>query len=280
VATRSEIAAVAPSARRSDQESTRDWFPLLLALLWLALASAAAWPGLRYYGLPLSERVFAEQHTLFAPTGRIGHGFGVLGSGMMLFGVLMYAVRKRWHALARWGKLKHWLQFHIFLCTLGPFFILLHTSFKIGGLVSIAFWSMTLVVLSGIFGRYVYARIPKSVNGQFRTLQDLEQENKEIAAQLAKQFTLSRSDLLQLGLLATASTPTLLDRSDAPFISIWPRGAARVLCANTWLVVESPRTPRRECVRWWIGRPGCSSSSGCSSPCSGSSVPGISFISR
>ncbi len=51
--------------------------------------------------------------------------------------------------LGRLGKLKHWLQVHIFFCTMGPFLILLHSAFRVGGIVAIAFWSMALVVGSG-----------------------------------------------------------------------------------------------------------------------------------
>ncbi|HSL70012.1 MAG TPA: hypothetical protein VK864_07195 [Longimicrobiales bacterium] len=199
-----------PRAPHHDVEAGRDWFPVVLGVLWVVLAVAAAWPGLRYYQLPLSERPFADEHALFAPTGRIGHGFGVLGSLMMLVGVVLYAVRKRWRLVARVGKLKHWLQFHIFLCTLGPFLVLLHTSFKFGGIVSIAFWSMTLVVLSGIFGRFIYTRIPKTVNGQFRTMEELRREREDIADRIEQQSTLTRADLERLGLLRVPAAQSLL----------------------------------------------------------------------
>ena len=147
-----------------------------LVLLWLALATAAAVPGVAYYLLPLQARPFAPDHARYAPTGIVGLRLGIAGSVLMLIGVATYMLRKRWSLLARFGKLTVWLQFHIFLGTLGPYFVLLHTSVKIGGLVSIAFWSMTLVVASGVFGRYVYAHIPKTLNGTFRTKQELADE--------------------------------------------------------------------------------------------------------
>ena len=81
---------------------------------------------------------------------------------MMLVGVILYSARKRVSWLGGAGGLGNWLQFHIFLCTLGPLLVLLHTTFRFGGIVSIAFWSMVLVVASGVFGRYVFARIPKA----------------------------------------------------------------------------------------------------------------------
>jgi len=74
--------------------------------------------------------------------------------------------RKRFRSLHRIGILKHWLEFHIFLCTLGPILVLYHTSFKFGGLVAISFWSMVAVFLSGIIGRFIYIQIPRTIEGR------------------------------------------------------------------------------------------------------------------
>jgi hypothetical protein len=74
--------------------------------------------------------------------------------------------RKRYRFMSRTGLVKHWLEFHIFLCTLGPILILFHTAFKFGGLVAISFWSMVAVFLSGIAGRFIYLQIPRSIEGR------------------------------------------------------------------------------------------------------------------
>jgi hypothetical protein len=157
---------------------------VLLAVVWIAAAGTLLYTGLDYYLLPLPERAYAPGHRLFAPTGVVGWTLGVAGTLFMLVGVSAYALRKRWPRLHGLGRLRSWLRFHIFLCTLGPFFILLHSSFKVGGLVSIAFWSMVLVVASGVFGRYVYARIPKTIHGQFRSLQSLRERHAELVERL------------------------------------------------------------------------------------------------
>lgn len=156
----------------------------LLAVAWIAAAGTLLYAGLDYYLLPLPERAYAEGHDVFAPTGVVGWTLGVAGTLFMLVGVAAYSVRKRWLRLSGLGRLRSWLRFHIFLCTLGPFLILLHSSFKVGGLISIAFWSMVLVVASGVFGRYVYARIPKTIHGQFRSLQSIRERRTELAERL------------------------------------------------------------------------------------------------
>jgi hypothetical protein len=121
---------------------------------------------------------------MFSPTGLVGHGLGIIGTAMIVVGVIGYSMRKRAAFLERLGGLRYWLQVHIFLCTLGPFFVLLHTTFKFGGLVSVAFWSMAVVVASGIFGRYVYVRIPKTVNGRFLGQDAVEARTGALAAEI------------------------------------------------------------------------------------------------
>jgi hypothetical protein len=157
-----------------------------LFILWGVIASAAFGYGWRYYSTPLAERAFAEKHELLAPSGLIGHSLGIAGSLMMIVGVSMYSLRKRLDVLRTLGRLSAWLEVHIFLCTLGPFLVLLHTSFRFGGIVSISFWSMTAVVLSGVFGRYVYVRIPKTIHGQFRSLQSIESQHAEMIETIAE----------------------------------------------------------------------------------------------
>ena len=141
--------------------------------------------GVDYYTLPLAERPFSEFYDDLRPAGRIGLQYGIIGCGLITAGVLLYSSRKRIKALARLGKLKFWLEFHIFLCTVGPFLVTLHTSFKVGGLVSIAFWSMAIVAISGIFGRYVYVRIPKTMQGSFADLAAIKAQRAELLGELS-----------------------------------------------------------------------------------------------
>jgi len=134
-----------------------------------------AWHGLSYYILGIEERFFHAGHIALKPSGTWGHGYGIIGSALMLIGVALYMTRKRIRSLARLGALRHWLEFHIFLCTLGPFLVLFHTSFKFGGLVAISFWSMVAVFLSGIIGRFIYIQIPRTIEGREMTLTEIRQ---------------------------------------------------------------------------------------------------------
>lgn len=122
--------------------------------------------GMEYYRTGLEERAFSPDHETLKPSGFTGHGLGIFGSLLIVIGVTSYMARKRYRFMSRTGLVKHWLEFHIFLCTLGPILILFHTAFKFGGLVAISFWSMVAVFLSGIAGRFIYLQIPRSIEGR------------------------------------------------------------------------------------------------------------------
>jgi len=170
----------------------------MLFVLGVIVGGSALWGGLEYYLVPLSERPFSPLHDLYAPTGLIGHGLGIIGTLMIAFGVTIYMLRKRVPFLSRVGKLRDWLHFHIFLCLLGPFLVLLHTSFKFGGLVAISFWSMSLVVASGVFGRWVYVWIPKTMNGRFLGVEELRKEMSELLDEAEDRIDLSSEQLIDI----------------------------------------------------------------------------------
>ncbi len=172
-----------PTAGRPARVAGRLWV-LLLSIVALSVAVIGFGIGLDYYTLPFPERPFSDFYDDLRPAGRLGLRYGIVGFAFITAGVILYSGRKRIRALARLGKLKFWLEFHIFLCTVGPFLVTLHTSFKVGGLVSIAFWCMVVVALSGIFGRYVYVRIPKTMQGSFADLTEIRAQRAGLIEEL------------------------------------------------------------------------------------------------
>lgn len=137
--------------------------------------------GFDYYRLPLEERFFHENYNFLKPGGDWGHGIGIIGSLFMIIGVIIYSGRKRIRSMSRLGILKHWLEFHIFLCTLGPILILFHTSFKFGGIVAVSFWSMVAVFVSGILGRFIYIQIPRTIEGRELSLAEVREYKEKVA---------------------------------------------------------------------------------------------------
>jgi len=163
---------------------------IVLLTIWLIF-----YFGLSYYLMPQEKRFFHEGHVSFKPGGPLGHGFGIIGSFCMIFGIIIYVLRKRVRAMSHLGLLKHWLEFHIFLCTLGPILILFHTSFKFGGLVAISFWSMVAVFLSGIIGRFIYLQIPRSIEGRELSLQEVQDLKTNIGTVLSGSYNLDEESL-------------------------------------------------------------------------------------
>lgn len=93
-----------------------------------------------------------------------GHGIGIIGFVMMLMTETLYSLRKR-SRRARWGKMSSWLQFHIFTGIVGPYMVLLHSAWKFNGLAGAVTLFTVLIVISGFIGRYIYTRIPRTVQG-------------------------------------------------------------------------------------------------------------------
>jgi len=160
--------------------------------------------GFEYYTTSLEERFFNPSHDLLKPSGALGHGLGIVGTLMMIVGVGVYMIRKRYRKFFNIGYLKHWLEFHIFLCSVGPVLVLYHTAFKFGGIVSVSFWSMVLVVLSGVVGRFIYLQIPRTIQGQEISINDLNSIKEKLAIKVRSVMSEDSSTLLEFERVSSA----------------------------------------------------------------------------
>jgi hypothetical protein len=101
------------------------------------------------------------------------YDLAVVGGTMMLL-VFLYPLRKHVRLLHGWGQAKGWLWVHIAFGLLGPWLILLHTSFRIGSLnAAVALFSMVVVVASGVVGRFLYIRVHRGLNAEQQALDEL-----------------------------------------------------------------------------------------------------------
>lgn len=146
--------------------------------------------GYSYYATGVEDRPFHNAHTMLKPSGPMGHGLGIFGTLLILIGVFSYIGRKKKKFLPRVGALKYWLEFHIFLCSIGPLMILFHTAFKFGGIVSISFWSMVAVVLSGVIGRFIYIQIPRTIQGRELSLNEIKDMRDALSQELREKYSL------------------------------------------------------------------------------------------
>ena len=125
--------------------------------LWAALFAMIVITGL-YAAVVLLTREIPPAGELF------GHGIGIIGFIFMLMTETLYSLRKRSRSV-RWGRMSTWLQFHIFTGLVGPYMVLLHTSWKFNGLAGATTLLTVIIVVSGIIGRYIFTRVPRTLDG-------------------------------------------------------------------------------------------------------------------
>lgn len=116
---------------------------------------------------------------------------GLAGAGLMAVAAI-YPVFRR-VKLFRWlASNTMWFDFHMMAGTVGPLFILLHSWWKLNTWVSAAFWSMAIVVVSGVFGRYLYTLIPGLSSGV--ELEELDHERAFAAARASLPVPMAEID--------------------------------------------------------------------------------------
>ena len=93
-----------------------------------------------------------------------GHLLGIFGFVLMLMTETLYTLRKR-SRKAHWGRMSSWLDFHIVTGIVGPYMVLLHSSWKFNGLAGLVTLLTLVIVTSGFIGRYIYTAVPRTVDG-------------------------------------------------------------------------------------------------------------------
>jgi hypothetical protein len=168
---------------------------IIYSTIVLIAIAGLTYNGLTYYNLPIEERYFSQLDVLLKPSGFIGHGLGIIGTLLIVVGQFGYMARKRLKIFSRIGVLKYWLELHIFLTTLGTVFVLFHTTFKFGGLVSVGFWSLVIVWVSGVVGRYLYLHIPHTIEGRELSLQEVKDLKNELDLELKNKYDIDFSEI-------------------------------------------------------------------------------------
>jgi len=120
-----------------------------------------------------------------AASGLFGHGLGIVGFILMLMTETLYSLRKRTRD-ARWGRMSDWMQFHIFTGLVGPYMVLLHTSWQFHGLAGVLVLLMVIIVGSGFVGRYIYTAVPRTPDGVIIETFELKDQLGAVEQELAR----------------------------------------------------------------------------------------------
>lgn len=111
---------------------------------------------------------------LIEPGEGLGYYFGYVGGVMMLL-MLLYPIRKHAGWARNLGPLRYWFMLHMVFGIAGPTLVLFHSTFHVKSLnAGVALYSMLLVALSGIVGRFIYKRIHQGLYGRKSNLDDLQ----------------------------------------------------------------------------------------------------------
>ncbi len=87
------------------------------------------------------------------------YNLGLIGGIAMLF-QFGYSLRKRLSSMRDKGHLKYWFLVHLIIGIGAPLIIIVHSRFDISSINGgVAFFSMLMVVLSGVVGRYLYSQV-------------------------------------------------------------------------------------------------------------------------
>jgi hypothetical protein len=157
----------------------RVWLTVALAIP----AVATLW-GLPYYAAGIAERVRSPLHALLKPSGTVGQAFGVAGLLLFLF-LWLYPLRTHARWLAFTGSAGAWMRVHAVVGIALPFLVAVHASWHFRGLIGLGYAAMVLVSLSGLVGRYLYARIPRARTGVELTREEVSGQRRTLVTEIA-----------------------------------------------------------------------------------------------
>lgn len=173
----------------------------------------------------------------------VGLGWGGLGS---MIAMLVYSVARRSRTLRQWARLSSWLHLHIFLGVQGVVLIAFHCAHLLArstfylmnpGILNLA--AMGIVVGSGLFGRYLYAQLPRAIGGE-------QLAADEVDAELAALGPLPEAvTALWQGTTAATSLPGLVRADLATRRAVARLGALTLTAEQRRLATRKIRLERR-----------------------------------
>jgi len=131
-----------------------------VVLAMLTLAYVLWLFGGDFYLSDMQSRVEHVDYEALRPGGLVGHGYGIIGTVLILAN-LLYLARRR---LARFslGSMATWLNLHVLTGLVGSLLILFHSAFQFRTPIAVVTAaSLGVVVVTGIAGRYLYALTPQ-----------------------------------------------------------------------------------------------------------------------
>ncbi len=144
---------------------------MLLALALVAITVGLAYRGWSFYKLSLEDRPEHAEFRVLRPSGVIGNGYGWVAA-MLIVMNLSYLIRRRFGG-TRSGSMRVWLDVHVFTGLLAASLVSFHSAFQLRTPIATASTaSLTLVVLTGLIGRFLFALAPAGERERLRAALD------------------------------------------------------------------------------------------------------------
>lgn len=191
--------------------------------LWRALVAAVEGP-----------EAAARLNLAYTAVSGLGRWLGYAGAIMMTVAAL-YTLRLHVPGLRRLGSSRRWFELHVVFGLAGPALSLLHTNLHVFSLywVSVLWWSVFLVLLSGLVGRYVYTWVPKLQADVERRQRALDDGLAAAADQWASMTT-------------TANVLQHFLKAQEKVAGAAPSGGLGTLVRRVWSSAATARRGRRE----------------------------------
>lgn len=186
---------------------------------------------LRQQGLEPTLAAFKVAQSGFNAGNDLGVWCGYVGTVLMAIAAI-YPMWRRMSGFRAIASNKVWFEFHLMTGTVGPLYIVLHSTLKLDNWVAGAFWSMIIVAISGAVGRYLYTQMPELLNG--RALEEVDHR---------KAFSNWRRKYPQA--IKTAEEEISRHRSRAQYIS----QRAGLWQSLFWIMSEDLKRPSRRLLR-------------------------------
>lgn len=141
----------------------------------------------------------------------LGHVLGITGFLLMVATETLYSLRKR-AIIKPWGRMQSWLKFHIFTGIVGPYLVLLHTSWSFQGMAGVVILLMGVVVLSGFVGRYIYTSVPRTADGLIVAVETIQARIRALEAELQSRLSSAPESLPRSAFLLAVTDSSFFEQ--------------------------------------------------------------------
>lgn len=195
-----------------------------------------------------------------APSDPLSIWLGTLGLlSMMVAG--LYSIARRSRLIQRIMELRFFLHGHIFLALQGFLFVVFHSlpmfwnsRFMWLNPAVLNFVGVVVVVLTGIFGRWLFQQVPRTLAGRHMAARDVEEELHQLDAKVPSEVSAlwARGQVTTVFGIASAAVRRFVALRRLRGLQLEPAVAT---LARRRLVLEHQKaalTVTQKVFRWWI----------------------------